>query len=205
LPLRDVTEENINTKDITDALEQLQWCLQEKKLRPHGLLALASHPFLRPCDACGIEYASPTVKDKKEIHDRGEEEERYCVSCQLKRARDRDVKIFLDNRKDVIHEYMWHRIISLLLEMHYEIPELTNRPLDFDAFRNFKGAKDYFALVYADGNNMGRAVRECKKLPEYNARMRQKIFAFCLMPFVAKMGPVWGARSCTRYVKQYSR
>jgi hypothetical protein len=169
LPLLDVTEENINTQVITDLLERLQWCLQEKKLRPHDLLALASHPFLRSCDSCGIEYASPAPKGEGAVHDRGEEEERYCVSCQLKRLRDRDVKKFIDDRNDVTHEYLWHRIIFLLLKMDYDIPELTNRPPDFDAFRNFKGAKDYFALIYADGNNMGRAVRKCKTLPEYKA------------------------------------
>ena len=169
----DVTEDNIDTKDITQFLEELQWHLQEKKLHPPAFNALASHPFLHPCDACGIEYASPAVKGKRVIHDPGEEDERYCVSCQFKRVRDHDVKSFIEDieagKRVSYHEYLWDRIIPQLRTMNYTIPPLTERPKDFDTFRNFKGAKDYFGLIYADGNNMGRAVRECKSLPEYKA------------------------------------
>jgi hypothetical protein len=42
--------------------------------------------------------------------------------------------------------------------MHYDLPPLTQRPRDFNVFINFKGAKDYLGLIYADANNMGQTV-----------------------------------------------
>jgi len=174
LPLPEgITEKNIDKEDITDHLEELQWRLQEKKLHPPASLTLASHPFLRLCDACGIEYASPAVKGKKVVHDPGEEDECYCVSCQLKRSRDSDVKGFIEDieagKRVSYHEYLWDQIIPQLRKMNYDIPPLTERPNDFNVFRNFKGAKDYLGLIYADGNNMGRAFADCKKLDQREA------------------------------------
>jgi hypothetical protein len=182
LPLPDVvTEENIKTQDITNPLETLQWHLQGEKLHPPALLTLASHPFLRLCDACGVEYADASLAPEEIFHSPGEEDERYCTSCQRKRKQedrvDRRVRQLIQSlsptsstRNKLLHdEYMWTTIIERLHDFGYDIPKKTERPNDFDTFRNFKGAKDYFALIYADGNNMGRAVRECKTLPEYKA------------------------------------
>jgi hypothetical protein len=181
LPLRDVTEEDIETQDITDPLETLQWHLQGEKLHPPALLTLASHPFLRLCDACGVEYADASIASEEISHSPSEEDERYCTSCQRKRKQedrvDRRVRQLIQSlsstsstRNKLLHdEYMWTTIIERLHDLGYDIPKKTERPNDFDTFRNFKGAKDYFGLIYADGNNMGRAVRECKTLPAYKA------------------------------------
>lgn len=181
LPLPDATEENINKQGITDPLETLQWHLQGEKLHPPALLTLASHPFLRLCDACGVEYADASLASEEIFHSPGEEDERYCTSCQRKRKQedrvDSRVRQLIQplSSTSSIHntlphdEYMWTTIIERLHDLGYDIPKKTERPNDFDAFRNFKGAKDYFGLIYADGNNMGRAFADCKTLDEHEA------------------------------------
>ena len=51
-----------------------------------------------------------------------------------------------------------------LLPAEYDIPDNTQRPRDFNIFRNFKGTKEYFGLIYADANNMGKKIRACRSL-----------------------------------------
>ena len=45
------------------------------------------------------------------------------------------------------------------------ISHSAEAPKDFDVFRDFKGAKDYLGLIYADANNIGRAIEEYSTLP----------------------------------------
>ena len=164
----------IGKKDLGDELELLQWRLQEEKLHPPSVLALPSHPFLRLCDACGIEYAEPekVQEDSKKVRkvprapDEGNQQ--YCASCQKKRIRDSDVQDFLSEieaGKDLFElEPLWHGIIRGLRDLKYDLSARPERPTDFNVFRNFKGAKDYLALIYADANNMGRAISNCPNL-----------------------------------------
>lgn len=172
---------------LGDTLELMRYCLQEakdspaditrydssEKDRPADLIALPSHPFMRLCDACGVEYASPDEKRKKVSRDSGEENELYCVSCQKKRRRDADVKQRIewhldpDRSRKVDDEFLWVHLIDGLLEKQYRIPSKeTDRPHDFNVFRNFKGAKDYLGLIYADANSMGRKIEACETLRE---------------------------------------
>ena len=50
-------------------------------------------------------------------------------------------------------------------EVGYEIPLNTKRPKDFNEFRLFAKAKEYFGLIYADGNGMGQKLDELGELP----------------------------------------
>ena len=162
------SHDDIERVDLSDLFELLQWLLQEKKQQSLSILSLQSHPFLHPCDACGIEYADALEEDKKVVHDPGEENERYCKQCQRKRIRDTDVKEFMteieEGKRKPYDEYLWDQIIPRLRAMNYSLPPLTERPSDFNVFSNFKGSKDYLALVYADANNMGSAIEKYKKL-----------------------------------------
>ena len=59
------SHEDIAQTEMALLFELLQWHLQEKKQQSLPMLSLQSHPFMRPCDACGIEYAdaSGSVQD----------------------------------------------------------------------------------------------------------------------------------------------
>ena len=153
--LQDITE--INTP-IPDDLAFLQWRLQEEKARSSPFFAQLSHPFMRLCDACGIRYVDAAQPVKRSDNDLDEVNERYCSVCRLKRIRDSEAKDFISmfeaGRGGDYHDPLWHKIIGRLKEIEYKIPPLTERPIDFNVFRNFKGSKDYLALVYADANNI---------------------------------------------------
>jgi hypothetical protein len=175
-PLPDNIKE-IDGEKIVDILELLPWQFQEEKLHPLGSLALVTHPFLRLCDACGIEYADADSerqhipRDSDEI-DPDEKDARYCTSCQRKRIRDSAVKTLVKTLVKKVgaeteispDEYLWHRIIPQLCLMKYDIPPQTERPSDFNVFRDFKGAKEYLGLIYADANNMGRHLERADSL-----------------------------------------
>jgi len=155
---------DIGDDDIGDIFELLQWHLQEAKQHSPESLAMASHPFMRLCDACGIEYADAAAPSREIVRGPGEEDEQYCTSCQLKRARDSEVEKLIQDieaRHAVpYNEYLWTEIISCLRKRGYDLPPQTLPPSDFNVFRNFKGAKDYLGLIYADANNMGRALEK---------------------------------------------
>jgi hypothetical protein len=161
---------DIGSDDIANTLELLQWRLQEEKAYAPTFLALPSHPFLRPCDSCGVEYVDGSKEDEDVKHDPGEENERYCKKCQNKRIRDTNVKKIIEEieavqgKRKTYEEHLWDQIIFRLREMDYHLPPLTERPKDFNVFRNFKGSKDYLALVYADANGMGRAIEDYHNL-----------------------------------------
>ena len=166
----------------------MRYRLLQAKDSPDNVIVLPSHPYLRPCNACGVEYASPDQEGKKVPRDPGEEDELYCISCQNKRDRDVNVKEWIDNSvkgtEPVHDEYLWVQLIDRIRKKEYKIPPRTERPHDFNVFRNFKGNKDYFGLIYADANNMGRKVEANQTLAGLNDFARivdQSIYkAVCL-------------------------
>jgi hypothetical protein len=161
-------------EDVTATLKLLQWRLQEKGLQPPDFIALPSHPFMRICDACGSEYASPEEKEwqKDAIRDSDEQDELsnelYCESCQKKRLRDLTVKNFISRpgKRREIDEPLWSNLIERLQKSGYDLLPGVDRPSDFNDFTNFKGEKDYLGLIYADANNMGKALQDCITLPQ---------------------------------------
>ena len=159
-----INEDKLMNFPLENEFLLLQYRLQEAKQHPPVSLAMASHPFIRLCDACGIEYANTADPSRKFVRDPGEEDEQYCTSCQIKRARDREVKEFIENietqHTTSNDEYLWQEVISRLHEGGYDLQSQPERPSNFNVFRNFKGAKDYLGLIYADANNMGRAIEQ---------------------------------------------
>jgi hypothetical protein len=180
LPDKIKTPEDAFFKPELEELKILRWRLHEEKLIPEDTITLPTHPFMRPCDSCGVFYAAPENGPVKPIHDPGEQEELYCLSCQKKRLRDEEVKKLITeevkkrssttieaNRQSREPDYLWSHIIQGLPEKEYKIPPLTTRPSDFNVFREFKGSKEYFALIYADANSMGKLFEGCEGLPIY--------------------------------------
>lgn len=158
-----------DAKDIRPYLDALGWRLREQKLTSPKTMTSATHPFMRPCDSCGVFYAS--AEQKKAPRDPGEQESLFCESCQKKRWRDKEVKDFIKDverkRQSREADHVWSYIIQTLRHKGYDIPPETERPNDFNVFSTFKGSKDYLALIYADANSMGTAFDNCKGLPEY--------------------------------------
>jgi hypothetical protein len=178
--------------DIKDILDLLNLRLLTAKTKPQDILTLPSHPFMRPCDSCGSQYAEN--KDLKGTRDPVDERKRYCESCLAKRKEDEAVrgaigtiidahdyrrqhnieKITIEKIIDEwIHagrdikkrSYIWEQIVNALPGT-YEIPPETERPSDFNEFRNIPGGKEYLGLIYADGNSMGKIMSGARNLDE---------------------------------------
>ena len=171
-PLPDLPLEQLWKENIPEELELLRWKLHDAKNIPPEVVALPSHPFMRTCDACGIEYAAR--KDTRSgDRDEDNQERCYCLSCHAKRLEDGAVKTriarivrSLQKQKKAVdpkRQTLWERLISQLDEVQYKIPRETERPRQFDDFSE-GGAKDYLSLIYADANNMGKRLERIANL-----------------------------------------
>src|SRR5579885_93463 len=160
--------------DIQKILELLNFRLLTAKVHSQELLALPSHPFMRPCDSCGSRYAED--KDVRDNRDPAEDRKRYCEACRTKRKEDdrvrRGIEDIIDERINTghvknarQHSHIWWKIIEGLPGTYY-IPPDTERPADFNELRNIAGGKDYLGLIYADGNNMGQITSGARNLEE---------------------------------------
>jgi hypothetical protein len=120
--------------------------------------------LLSTCESCGVAYAQDTWKDPDESED---EEGRYCRVCISKRKEDRNVKNELRGARNphVSVKTLWGRILQALGEDYLPSkPSLPQRPKDFNIFREFTHGKEYLGLIYADANNMGKALEEQETL-----------------------------------------
>ncbi|HZO72936.1 MAG TPA: hypothetical protein VFB60_12095 [Ktedonobacteraceae bacterium] len=160
--------------DIQKILELLNFRLLTAKAQSQDLLALPSHPFMRPCDSCGSQYAEGP--DVREDPDPDEQRKRYCEACRTKRLEDNRVRRGIEgiineriNTEHVKnapkHSYIWGEIINKLPQ-EYHIPPKTERPSDFNELPNIGGGKDYLGLIYADGNNMGKIMGQLQNLTD---------------------------------------
>ncbi len=165
--------------DIQEYLQLLNYRLIMEKARSTDIIALPSHPFMRPCDACGMRYGEePGDLDNL---DPDERDKRFCSVCKKKRQKDLTIKGHIkdiirdhNDKKDVSrnkkYPYIWRNLISKLSPEGYHLPEDTERPSDFNKLRGISGGKDYLALIYADGNGMGRVM---EKLDNLDKRKRE--------------------------------
>ena len=59
-------------------LDLMRYRLRIEKGIPPDFISLPSHPFMRPCDSCGNDYAGDVRSE------RGEGNKFYCISCLKK-------------------------------------------------------------------------------------------------------------------------
>ncbi len=167
---------------LEDTLKLLRYKMRERKDCAPTQIALASHPFMMTCEACGVNYAEQLRPDTDGTP-------RYCcASCSGKQKEDENIKdkILAATRKhknileelskeDAMKEALWERIIYQLKVDGYDFSidgdditeeKVPQRPGDFNIFREFGKSKEYLGLIYADGNNMGAAIEDLKKLNE---------------------------------------
>lgn len=165
------------TYDLKRQLDIMRYGLRAEKDSPPDVIALPSHPFMRPCNSCGIEYA------EQEQHEAGEPDTFYCASCLKKQDEDRSIKTHIDETADRIRRgervnlaYTWSRILHYLNEADYVFPDGTvelDRPNDFNEFGQLSATKEYLGLIYADANNMGIASGEQDTLQKLRDFARQ--------------------------------
>ena len=82
--------------DLEDQLKLLRYRLLQAKNNPPSVIALPSHTFMHPCDACGVQFAQ-YKGTKHGPYDNGnnDAEERnrfFCDSCYHKYLRDKTVR-----------------------------------------------------------------------------------------------------------------
>lgn len=101
---------------------------------------LASSPFLRPCEACGVEYSRNRLK-------RDRRQQRLCPACLARRDSARDATWASDLRN----------------EMGADLARLPP-PDDFEEIAETSSPSGYIGLIYADGNGMGQRVSKIGRL-----------------------------------------
>lgn len=168
---------NVWEDDIRETLELLYARLEMESSREEEIIGLPSHPLMLTCSSCGVRYAE--TSDDGERRDASGRDNRYCWTCQQKREEDEKVKRGIDRltnaivehrekglRKAIIppdteevrHAFAWGELLRKL-SADYKIPEGTDRPSDFNELRGIANGKDYFAVIYADGNGMGTVMQ----------------------------------------------
>lgn len=144
-------------EDIKPFLDLLGWKMRNEKGVGAEAVALLSNPFLRPCALCGIEYATRHSREA----DPDEQDALVCSSCFQKQLEDGKVKSHItefiegSSVRQELKNTLWYRVIKELKKRDYEFLKWTERPSDFNQFANFRGAKNYYGLIYADANSMG--------------------------------------------------
>ena len=152
------------SQPIPEELAQLGYRLRCAKDAPAPLATRISHALLRSCDSCGTQYAQSLDSSRPQEH------QWICRSCELKRAQNMDVKTVVRHLTgrpgaiDAQSRTLWHRLLTPFREALYDTP--CDLPDDFNVLGELSQPKNYFGLIYADGDEMGRHLEACTSLPE---------------------------------------
>jgi len=146
------------SENFGEAFKVLSYRLRMEKDAGNLSVKPVTHPFLRICDSCGVEYAGYT----------GEENELLCLSCKVKRKKDWNIKdeieaLILEKKTPEKHK-LWDRLLS---GYHTK----GHRPEDFNQLGSLSSPTGYIGLLYADGDGMG------KKLEKLNSQEELKTFS----------------------------
>lgn len=156
------TRDEIMQYPMPHTLALLRYRLRERKGHPCACNE-ASHPLMRPCSSCGIFYSVQVAPDEPEF---------CCDSCLSKRYEDREVKEYIPvwirqkKEKEGFESPLWNEVLGRLQYYNYRPPETTERPEDFNVFSEFRHAKGYLGLIYADANGMGKKLDTFSTLQE---------------------------------------
>jgi GGDEF domain-containing protein len=189
----------VNDPATEPYVKTLRWRLREKKLIQDSIINPTNPFMrpCNSCGIFYAVPKIPELKEFLEEFDIVLDEEEdldnsenlYCESCQRKHLRDLQVKLKIrylvlqqnnqvkefggdylwERIKEFEDDYLWERIIEGLGKKSYDFKQNPGRPRDFNVFADFKGKKDYFALIYADANGMGKAFDNCNMLKTYHA------------------------------------
>ncbi len=131
---------------FTEISEKIRREKESKKAETkinEGTVSLVSLPYMHFCDSCGKRYATTVVKDPDG------EDEWLCPVCFEKRN-------FFHNHEDIkpLDEVLKEYIDNLR-----DIPPSQN-------FDDIASGDGYIALIYADGNEIGKNMERIKSIDE---------------------------------------
>ncbi len=103
-------------------------------------------------------------QEEESIRDVAEKDERYCLSCQIKRNRDRTVKrlirkLIRDRKRMEKREYLWDELLYRLRDIGYDLPRMRNVPLTSTCLSGLSKAKTILALSMLMGTVWGSVSR----------------------------------------------
>ena len=148
---------------IQPYLQTVMHRLRLKKDENTSPQPLLTHPFLRTCDSCGEQYASQNVTEPKP--------ELLCGSCKNKRDKNKEIQIGIKDiisgkaEENVAHK-LWYLLLGNLAREGYEVTG-KERPEDFDDLGEMSKPENYMALIYADGDSMGKALENLQNLDQF--------------------------------------
>ena len=151
-----------NQNDVQPYLQTLAYRLRLKKDENALHQPIVTHPFLRTCDSCGEQYATQSVTEA--------ETELLCVSCENKRDKNNKIQediqaVITGEAEEYLQHKLWHRVLLDIAREGYPMTR-KSRPEDFNDLGNMSEPKNYMGLIYADGDNMGKALEQLDNLDE---------------------------------------
>ncbi|RAQ96016.1 hypothetical protein A4R35_10765 [Thermogemmatispora tikiterensis] len=181
----ELAESDLWQANLSQQLDLLRYKLRRAKDCPPAIVALPSHPLLRLCDSCGLEYAA----GQSPWREPRQEEQRYCPVCLQKRREDAQIKksiermaarpqeVSPDSDEEAKRAVLWANLISRLNRIAPDYfledgkPIVPKRPHDIDTLRAVASSgrgsvRDYLGLIYADGNGMGSRVEKLSTLKQ---------------------------------------
>lgn len=159
--------------------------LQTTEAHPAFPLAQPTHPFLCPCESCGVAYAETLTSDQDK------QDGRYCRVCMKKRKEDENVKEEISHIVSAVlaetemhteknkERKLWERILQVMSKHNesgapaYDFSKGIARPHDFQVLRNLGSGKNYLSLIYADADSMGQALEAQKTLTDVETFARR--------------------------------
>jgi hypothetical protein len=152
-------------EEIADALPLVRHRLRAAKDGTQMSVLPLTHSLLHFCDSCGTQYAIRT-----------EETPSLCRGCSLKRAKDRQLKEAIDRwaapqaNPGPDSPRLWERLIGQLKQSTSNYPvQGYGRPDDFNKLGDTSRPRGYMALIYADGDGMGKEVDKITQLDAMKA------------------------------------
>ncbi|HHX50810.1 MAG TPA: hypothetical protein GX711_05165 [Clostridia bacterium] len=157
-------------KQIIDQLELLPYRLRAAKERVSPSKDMVSSSLMKTCESCGSGYVS-----KSNLGPEGMEF--VCLSCYLKKRKDRSLKeqipnYFSSNFRPEADgaPSLWQDLSNILKEREYGgYPDRQkfDRPNDFNELGELSTPSGYIGLIVADGDNMGQVFDQFGSLGEY--------------------------------------
>jgi len=156
-----------------EALKLIRYHLRAAKDSKSAPNLPLTHSLLHFCDSCGTQYAVEIWED-----------ERLCRSCFFKREKDGHLKEEIEQltmpqanpNPDSLR--LWGRLIAQLKQNGYPIQNYR-RPDDFNDLGDTSHPRGYMALIYADGDGMGKHIDKIDgldKMKRFSAAVDQSVY-----------------------------
>ena len=145
----------------TEQKNSLSMRLRLAKGETPALVTMPTHSFLLPCESCGDLYSTAARVDPDG------RERAVCRSCDLKIERDRQIKSGIDNDS---WPGFWERLRHDRRVRH--VLAGKRRADNFDELTSQGSPEGILALLYADGDGLGKLFSRTGTLEEMKATSR---------------------------------